>query len=215
MSGITVVINTASPLLDRVKSEAQRAGLALVAARAVATQAKDHLVKLNSERHKHGRNYYLQAARSVTSRGGGPGLALVSVTQTGFRQRRLGGRIVPKNGEYLTLPEAPEAHGKRAREFNDLAFKVVMDNERGRLRPALVQRVSTAVSLIRRKRKDGTFSLTVKPGEVQGGKVMFWLSRGVNQKADPTVLPTEQESQNTAVEAIRKRVVRLEGGTTS
>lgn len=209
MSGVTVVINTAGPLLARVKSEVQRAGLALVAARAVAIQTKDHLVKLNAERHKHGRGYYLQAARSVTSRSGGPGLALVTVTQTGFRQRLKGGRIAPKNGEYLTLPARPEAHGKRAREFADLDFAFAMD-ERGRLRPALVQRLSTAISLIRRKRKDGTVSLTVKPGEVQGGKPMFWLVREVNQRPDPTVLPTEAETQETATAAIRRRVERLE-----
>lgn len=213
MSGITIALNTAAPLLERVKNGAQAAGLALVGARAVAVITKDHLVQLDAERHQFGRHYYLQAARSVASRaafGASSGMALVTITQTGFRQRLLGGPIAPKAGrKFLTLPAQPEAHAKRAREFHDLDFAIALD-ENGALRPALVQRVSTAITIRRRKKKDGTFSFTVKPGEVRGGKVMFWLARRVMQKPDSTVLPPTPLVTATATEAIRRRIVRLE-----
>ncbi|MBI5693667.1 MAG: hypothetical protein HZC55_26620 [Verrucomicrobia bacterium] len=217
MSGLTIVVDTAGPLLARVRSEAQRAGLALVGARAVAIATKAHLLQLDRERHRYGRHYYGQAARSVNTRAGGAGLALVTVSQTGIRQRLLGGPITPKSPrKFLTLPEAPEAFGKRAREFHDLDFQLVLD-DRGALRPALVRRASSAISITRRRRKDGTVSFTVKPGALRGGEVIFWLARRVQQKPDPSVLPAETAMQETALDAIRRRVVRLEtraqGGT--
>lgn len=210
MSGVTIVLDSAGPLLERISNAAQRAGLALVGARAVAILTKDHLVQLDQERHRFGRHYYLQAARSVASVATQAGLALVSVSQTGIRQRLFGGEIRPKSPrKYLTLPAQPEAHAKRAGEFADLDFAFAMD-ENGSLRPALVQRASTAVTIARRKKKDGTVSFTVKPGELRGGKVMFWLARRVLQRADPSVLPPEPLVRATAVEAIRRRVLRLE-----
>ncbi len=213
MSGVTIALPLGGTVLDRVKNAAQAAGLALVGARAVAVVTKDHLVQLDQERHRYGRHYYLQAARSVASRavfGAASGLALVTVSQIGIRQRVNGGTIVPKGGrKFLTLPEAPEAHAKRAREFSDLDFAMALD-ENGSLRPALVQRASTAITITRRKKKDGTVKFTVKPGEVQGGKVMFWLARRVKQRPDPTVLPPEPLVRATATEAIHRRVVRLE-----
>lgn len=210
MSGITVITNTAGSMLDRVKNAAQAAGLALVGARAVAQLTKDHLVQLDGERHKSGgRHYYLQAARSITSRGGGSGLALVTVTQTGFRQRLLGGPISPKAPrKYLTIPANPEAYGKRAGEFQDLEFAIVLDGN-GALRPALVRRASTAISFTRRKRKDGSVKVTVKPGELRGGEVMFWLVRKVNQRPDPSVLPSSEQMNATAGDAITRRIIRL------
>ncbi len=210
MSGVSVVLNSAGPLLDRVQSAAQRGGLALVGARAVSIIVKDHLVDLNTERHRYGRNYYLQAAKSVTARASSSSLALVTVTQTGFRQRLFGGPIAPHAPrKYLTIPAAPEAYGHRAGEFPDLEFKLVLD-DRGAMRPALVRRAATAVSFTRRKRKDGTVKITVKPGDLRGGEVMFWLVRKVNQRADPSVLPAGPLMQATAMEAIKRRVLRLE-----
>ncbi len=156
MSGVGVVISRddASPLLQRVKDAATAAGLSLVMARAIGIQVKDHLIALNAERHRYGRNYYAQAARSVTARAAG-GFALVSITQIGIRQRLYGGEITPKNGKrFLTIPADPAAYGMRAGEMQDLKVARVM-NPDGRLQWALVRRASSAISFVRRKRKDG------------------------------------------------------------
>lgn len=215
MSGVTITINTAGALLDRLQTAAQNAGIALVGARAVAQLTKDHLVQLDQERHKDGgRHYYLQAARSVTARAGGTGLALVTVTQTGFNQRLHGGPIVPGPGkQYLTIPAAPESYGKRAGEFkNELHFALALD-ENGSLRPALVRRASTAFSFVRRKQKDGSVKVSVKPGELREGKVLFWLVRRVNQRPDPSVLPAGPLMQAKAIEAMNTRILRIGGAS--
>ncbi len=210
-SGTTVLItrDDFTPLLARLETAAQAQGLSLVMGRAVGVLVKGWLVDLNEERHKYGRNYYLQASRSVTVNAVPQGAA-VSVTQTGLRQRLLGGLIVPKNGhKYLTEPACPEAYGMRAREFHDLDFAIVLD-ENGALRPALVRRVSQAISFVRRKRGGGTVKTSVKPGDLRGGEVMFWLIKQANQKADPTVLPPGPLLLATALEAGRRRLDRLD-----
>lgn len=213
MSGIGIIINRddASPLLLRVKDAATAAGLSLVMARAIGIQVKDHLVALNAERHRYGSNYYARAARSVSARAAG-GFAMVTVSAIGIRQRLYGGTIRPKKaGGKLTLPADPSAYGTRAGEYNDLDRELVL-NPNGRLQWALVRRASTAISLIRRKRKDGSVKVSVRPGELRaGGTIMFWLVSKVTQRPDPSVLPTKQEMVATGVGAAERRVMRLAG----
>ena len=212
MSGVGVIISRdeASPLLSRLKDAADLAGLAPVMARAIGIQLKDHLVALDAQRHKYGRHYYVQAARSVTARAAG-GFALVSVTQIGIRQRFYGGTITPKSAKMLTIPACPEAYGMRAKEFSDLQVARVLDPQTGHLRLALVRRASQVISISRRKRPDGTIKTSVRPGDVRaGGEVMFWLVRKVTQKADPTVLPTREEMLSAALDAGSRRISRLQ-----
>lgn len=209
--GVTITQDDATPLLERLKAAALPVGLSLIMARAVGIQVKDHLVALNAQRHKYGRNYYAQAARSVTARGAG-GFALVSVTQIGIRQRFYGGRITAgQNGsgrKFLTIPACPEAYGMRAGEFNDLKVGMAM-NPKGRLQLALIRRASQAISISRRKQEDGSFRYKVTGRQLIEGEVMFWLVHSVNQRADPTVLPPHQEMVETAVAAGLRRIQRL------
>lgn len=133
--GITITRDDASPLMARVKDAAQVAGLSLVMARAMGILVKDHLVALNAERGRSGRNWYARAARSVTTRAAG-GFALVSVTQIGMRLRYYGGTVragknistvTGKLTRFLTIPASPETAGMRAGEFNDLDVALVMN----------------------------------------------------------------------------------------
>ena len=211
---ITVAIDSAGPLLERVQNAARRAGLALVGARAVANLTKSHLIELDQERHQFGRHYYLQAAQSVASVVTGEGQAAITITQTGIRQRLFGGAIRAKAPRrYLTIPNNPEDSGKRAGEFHDLRFAYA-EHADGGVRPALVRRASTAISFTRRKQKDGSVKVSVRAGDVRGGEVIFWLVRRVWQKPDPSVLPTGEAMSSAAVAAIRGRVARLEDRAT-
>jgi hypothetical protein len=169
---------------------------------------RDHLVGLDSERHKYGRHFYAQASRSITVTTVPQGAA-VSITQLGFRQRLYGGPIDPKTGMYLTIPASPDAYGKRAGEFPDLHFAYVMDPETNALRPALVRNQSTPISIRRRKKEDGSVNFHVTPGQLQGGEVMYWLVRHVDQDADPSVLPENSEMTASAVAAMDARFRRL------
>jgi hypothetical protein len=197
-----------TPLLQRVKNEAAFGGLSLVMGRAAGKLVKDWLYDLNGERHRYGRNYYAQAADSVTVNNIN-GAVIISVTQIGFRLRRFGGRVLPKK-KYLTIPDenAPEAFGRRAGEFSDLDFQIVLDAN-GHLRPALVRRASTALKFTRRRRKDGTVSVNVRPGELREGKVMYWLVRQTTHLADASVLPPDGLIVGTAVQAGLRRIERL------
>lgn len=209
MSGLTIVLDEAAPLLERVQSAAQAQGLALVAARAVGILVKAHLVGLNTQRHRYGKHYYLQAAKSVTTQRGNGGIAFVTITQFGFRQRLYGGRIRAKNVRLLTIPEAPEAHGKRAREFIGLDFTFAHNPRTGALQPALVRRAQSLVRPRRVKAKDGTVSLRFARVATLEPKVMYWLTPSVLQRPDPTVLPYPEQMQARATEAITARLLRL------
>lgn len=198
MAGITIILDEVTPLLDNVRTVAQAQGLALVGARAAGSLVKDHLYGLDTQRHRNGRHFYRQAADSVST-GIVPQGAVVSINQTGFRQRLNGGAIRPRAGKkYLTLPACPEAEGKRAGEFSGLQFAYALDPESGALRPALVRPAGSLVKIGRKKAVT-----TLKP------EVLFWLVREVDQHADPTVLPHTEQMIAVASAAIRTRFSRL------
>ncbi len=216
MSGVTFVIDQATPLLERVRSAAAAKSLAMVGGRAVGTLLRDHLVALNSDRHRYGRNYYARAARSVTVQLVPTGVA-VSVTQIGFRQRLLGGRITAgANGsgkQFLTIPAdgVPDAYSETAAEHHDLQIAKRVNPKNGRLMWCLVRNLSTPISIRRRKQKDGTIKTKIDAGAVQGGEVVFWLVHSVNQKPDPSVMPTDAAISSTAMEAITAELTNIGG----
>ncbi len=111
-----------------------------------------------------------------------------------------GGVLRPLTGKYLTLPATAEAYGKRAREFADLEFGFALDGFI--LRPALVRRADSLVSLQRRARKNRgrDVPLPLGPGsEASSGAPIFWLVRKVKQAGDPTVLPPEGKIADNAM----------------
>lgn len=173
-----------------------RDAIAAVASRGVANRVRenfDHLERTRPNKKGFPRTHlwsqFRRATQNPTAIGGG--WLAVAVNHVAVAQRLFGGPIRPVNADFLTLPATAEAHGKRAREFNNLEFGIAPDPELGgALRPALIEAQSQAVSFGRRK-KDGT--RTVKPGELRGGRVYYWLARMVNQRPDPAVLPTEAE----------------------
>lgn len=207
-SGISVALDEITPLLQRVQSAAAAEGLGLVAGRAVAGIVKEHLYGLDRQRHRGGRHFYRQAGDSVTV-GRVPGGARVSVTQLGFRQRYYGGTIRPRFAKMLAIPAAPEAQGMSPREFPDLEVRRVEDPKTGALRLALVRRASTQIRYSRRRGKDGGVTLSVRPVAMLNGEVMFWLVHKVVQRADPSVLPYDEQLSAAAVGAVKLRLLRL------
>lgn len=217
MSGVTFRLDEATPMLERVQSAAAQRGLALVGGRAVATLVRTHLVNLNASRHKFGRNYYAQAARSTHVRAVVGGAA-VSITQVGFRQRLLGGPIRPGAGKkFITIPAIPEAYGTRAGEWTGLKVAKAYDPKRGYLRWALVRVTAAAtvtVGLTGKIRKKDFKKVTI-------GEPVFWLVRSVTQQADPSVLPYAEQMNARATDAMRDYLIMVArrqagpiGGTT-
>jgi len=210
VSGVTVRLDEITPLLERVTTAAQAQGLALVGARAVGGLVKEHLYQLDGLRSRRGSHFYRQAGDSVTT-GATPTGARVSITQRGFRQRLFGGTIRPKVARMLTIPAHPDAYGKRAGEFTDLDFAIAHDPETGALRPALVRRAQTVLRYSRRKAKDGTIRINVRPVKDLKAEVMFWLVKSVTQQPDPDVLPWPSRMSERAVTAIKQRLERAAG----
>src|SRR5262249_29286184 len=119
----------------------------------------------------------------------GPGFALITIDQVGVRQRFKGGPIKPVKARALTIPARPDAYGKRARDFNNLKFSFALDPETNMRCMALVEAQSSTSN-----------------GKTSGTKpqpnVVFWLVRGVNQKPDPKVLPTDDDFVNVIEESV-------------
>ncbi len=137
-------------------------------------------------------HFYARAAES-TNWQEGFGFVMISVNQIGVRQRLEGGEIKPTGDKkYLTIPAVAEAYGKRAGEFNNLKFAFVLDPQNpGTVRPALVERQATNIKIGKIK-KSGSRSIT--PTSSSTGQIaIFWLLASVNQKPDPTVLPSDDE----------------------
>lgn len=210
-TGVTILRDTASPLVRRLRAGLRIEGMAMVIGRAERNLFRDHLFKLNTRRHRPGgRNFYTQAGRSVQAKHLG-GAIILSISQAGFRQRLQGGRIAPRAPRrFLTIADPGMAgYGKRAAEFNDLDVGRALNPKTGRMQWALIRRASTALRYRKRKTGDGSVSYSIRPGEVRLAEPVFWLVRSVNQKPDRSVLPSDAQILNTAITAVDTRLRRL------
>lgn len=130
--------------------------------------------------------FYASAARGTSFEATGDGVTL-TVASVGIRQRVLGGTIRPTRAKFLTIPAAPEAHGKRAREFGNL---VVVFGPGGR--PIALATPETTVPVTRGGRRGGSALGTTRQ---RAGKILFRLVKSVTQRPDPTVIPSEAAVQ--------------------
>jgi hypothetical protein len=122
--------------------------------------------------------YWRSAAASTYAVTGEHGLS-ITTDKIGVRQHLYGGPINPIKGRFLSIPACIETHGKLPRDFADL---VVARLGRGQDAPlALVK--SADLDFIRNAPNDF----------VAATKAMFWLSPGVQQAPDPSVIPSEEE----------------------
>lgn len=162
--------------------------------RGATNRIRSHLVAINGQRPNQlgGRrtNFYNKAAQSTNLTSASASEIVVTISKQGFRQRYQGGRIRAVNAKLLTIPATAEAHGRRASEFPDLQLVVLGG------RPALVRARQT-----RLRRVGGRNPGFRAASSTSGLEVLFWLKREVNQKPDPTVLPTDAEILSAALAA--------------
>jgi hypothetical protein len=184
----------ASPTLKLLINDVRNAApAAKAAARGVANKLRDNFALLETERpNRRGfprQHFWSQVRKSVGNPVQEGNAASVTVAHVAFRQKLEGGTIKPGPGkEYLTIPEHPDAYGKRAREFSSLQFAFVEDpNNPGTVRPALVapRAVSTLIQFGKKKAKAVASELGVVP--------LYWLVREVKQAPTPGALPTDAE----------------------
>jgi hypothetical protein len=176
----TTVEDLATPMFKRLGAAVQRPDIRKVMGRAMATQLRKHFSRLDSERaNKLGgsrTHFYGQARRGVQQPEITTDGVVVAINNVGIAQRYFGGDIEAAPGGKLTIPVNPAAYGHRAREFSDLHAIYFQDGS-----GILVK------------------SRTESKGNI--GEVFYRLVKRVHQEEDPTVLPTEDEMQENAMQA--------------
>lgn len=145
------------------------------AGRACANLTRDHLFTLAGQRHRAAvpHNFYADAADGVTHEVNNS-TATVRIRKTGLAQRRYGGTIKAINYSHLWIPVHPDSIGRTGREFKNLIKIINRQNNRG---------------VAARREADKTLT------------VLFALVPELTQDPDPSVLPTDPQYQDTAVNA--------------
>lgn len=197
---------TARPAIMRVKGVLQPARLNPVIGRAGVNVYRAYLFNQNRTRpNKLGgkrTNFYATAARGTGFDIDADGVT-ISIRSVGIRQRFFGGVIKPKTAKFLTIPVAPEAHGKRAREF-DLE---VVYGAGGR--PVALATKSTSAPTKNSKGQEGNKTTARR------GVIMFRLVESITQAPDPTVLPPIDQVAGAIVSAVTSTIERAIRGAAS
>lgn len=191
------------PNVKRLKTSLELPAMQQVVGRSAVNTIRNHLFALDANRANElgGRrtHFYARAARSTSFKPIDNGV-VVTISQRGMAQRRFGGKIKAVKSKYLTIPAHPDAHGRSAREFNNLE---VIFGKRGAV--GLMQR---RASTLKNRRRKGARKKPIK------GKVLYWLVKETKrQKADPTVLPTRREIRNDVVKALSNAEGAIRGTT--
>lgn len=191
---INIERDTASPWLAQLRREVTPQRMAAKLGPRCTRLLQRTFLKLGTnERGWPTTNFWARAAKA-TNWQPGDGYLLVGTNQIGVRQRYFGGDIRPVNAKALTIPASKEAYGKRAGDFGNLVFKLLLDPESGKLRPALTERAGSKQLAWGRKKKDGSRPVKVV-SQATGLVPLFWLVRSVHQKGNPAVMPTDAEWQ--------------------
>lgn len=187
------LVDHATPAMAALKAEFSKPGVPETAGGAVRRLLMDHLQGLDQSRPNAlggaRTHFYSDAARSVTYEADATS-ATVGVHKLGLALRRFGGTVRPVNSKWLTIPAIAEAHGRRAREFNNL--EVLWAGAWGQSRPiGLVERASTDISFRKDRRKAHRGETILEKGKERGGRIFYWLVKSCEHQPDESVLPTE------------------------
>ena len=186
--GVKVETDTATPWLKDLASRVTPHRVASEVGPRCQRLIQRNFRSLGSNKRGWPTTEFYNRAADATNWQEGFGFVMIGVNQIGIRQRLMGGPITPQNAKMLTIPARAEAYGKRAREFSGLRFKIVLDPETGRMRPALVNMGASATLIAEKKGKRGGFKAI---GSEFSEQPLFWLSKGVKQKPDPRVMPSD------------------------
>jgi len=107
--------------------------------------------------------------------------ATISINKIGVRQRYHGGPILPVNTRALTIPISRESYGKTASDFPD-AFLLKTEDKAFIAQRIPATRAKSALQFL------------------------FLLSKGVDQKPDPSVIPDDETLTQDAMDAVSRAV---------
>lgn len=201
---IQILINDRGTLeqLGRMQEQLQNPeALLKVIGRRGANELKKHFRDRNQKGNKLGgrrTNFWRQIADSVNApvtEGGSR--VRISIAHPHFAQKVFGGPITPKRRQALTIPVAPEAHGRTVAVFQQ----------------------ETGIQLFRLKKKGGGFT-NLLAGAVGSSadkfKVYYVLVKSVAQDPDPDALPERNKFRLAIMETANEMLQRqIKSPTTS
>jgi hypothetical protein len=190
---LTLQKDDLSPALRLLQGQAKNPrGLMAAAGRAITNLFKSHLRTLQRSRpNKLGgkrTNFWNQLAQSVNLATLTDTGATISISDPRAQHKHVGGVIRAKRAKMLTIPVAPEAHGRRAS---------VLEGELG-------------IKLFLLKREGQAPLLVGQAGDGQGLKTYYALAASIEQGPDPAegILPPEDVIKQTGLAAAQAALQR-------
>jgi hypothetical protein len=193
-----VTKNTAIPRLQELQARLTPQRMGAAAGPAVARVVQRHLVSIKGNKRGWPTTHFLErAARSTSWQSVAEGV-LVSINQVGMRQRYHGGPIKPVKADALAIPISPVSYGHVPRDFPGL---FLLKTPKGAY---LAQRVGAQEGETKAQKGKRIRGLggNWKRRKGTGLNLLFKLSGGVNQAADPGVLPDKGAMTTAALDAI-------------
>lgn len=126
MSVTVQITDTATAGLQELGLKLDGAAVMRVVGRSASQLAKAHFRELDKERPNQlggDRTHFWRDAANSTSFEAKEGEARLIIDHIGVALRYFGGTVLPVASKYLTIPATPEAHGKRAAEFEGLEYR--------------------------------------------------------------------------------------------
>lgn len=202
MIGVVVNDERLTSLGARVRDTLEETPMLEAGGTAVKRLLLDHFSELNEERHRAGGvarpGFYEEAAQSVENPvAAGDHAVAININLIGLAQRWLGGVISAVNRKYLAIPnpENPGVIGRIPADFPNLKFFPTPRGGGLKMQGEVASLLGTKMS---GKNKGKSKSI----GSIIGELVLFWLVPSVDQAADPTVMPPDDEMQNAAFTAM-------------
>jgi hypothetical protein len=210
--------DTLTPRVAELLDKLSPAQMAAAARRPLEILMRTHLEANGSNKKGWPTTGFWRQASDATRATAQPDGVLIEVKKQGVRQRLYGGPILPKTRRALTIPISPEAHGKRASDFpGSFILKtkkgayIVQRGEKMGARGSLQPIYGKKAQGLGRKWQSinpQTGEVTTRRRAVAALEFLFKLSKGVNQKPDPSVIPTSEQLRRETVRAILANVQR-------
>ena len=156
-------------------------------------------------------HFWQQIADSVSSRRGGPGQLLISITDPRFNQKVFGGDIVPKNAKALTIPVNPAASGQTAGRAMLGPFQDPSEDGSVGFERASGQKL---ILITWKSPKGNSIGALCTKADPAGKflEVVFLLVTRVSQAPDPQALPDQAAWSAALLDRARSYVGRKVGG---
>lgn len=197
---VSILEDHATPALARRLAKLEPINVANMVRQPLETFVRMHLASL--PRNKKGwpsTGFWEAASRATIAFAKEDGSVEIQVKKLGVRQRAFGGPIAPVNAKALAIPISPVSYGHLPREFPGL---FLLRTKKG----AYLVQPGEEISEKTGRTKKTTLRGGSKAGEkrrLQAGlNFLFKLSAGVNQKADPKVMPSDENIRATVHSAL-------------